>query len=138
MDEVKIAKILFWVNLLPAIVASIVAFYMAIESLNFQLRPGEHKSPTDYSAVFYFCLLVSGIFCEVVYYSKSKSIEYALKRTGWVYSILINIIFIALYIWMYITSGPVTIFFLCIYPIAFLVLSCIALKKTYQQKDIEI
>jgi hypothetical protein len=112
----QIANTLFWINLLPALVACCAGSFFLITSLN---QPEGLILPIS---------LIPGLYCEWIYYKQRSDQEYLTRRFGWVYSIVLNTICIIFFIGCLFGSDVRIMAVLGIYPLGFLITSCIALS----------
>lgn len=122
----RIANTLFWINLLPALVACCVSSFFLLVSLT---HPEGLGLPM---------FLIIGLYCEWIYYKQRTDGEYLIKKFGWIYSIVINIIWIVFYIGCLFGRDVRIMAILGIYPLAFLIASCYALMFIKKLKLIGI
>jgi len=126
----RIANRLFWINIVPSVVASIIsvlALFFAI--VNF-------KEGSFYAAI----LLSFGLFCEWIYNKQRLSSEYVVKPIGWIYSIAVNIVFLVPYISMLFAddTGVRPMAIIGLYPLSFLFVSLYALLEIQKlNKNVE-
>jgi len=83
-------------------------------------------------------MLAFGIFCEWIYYKQKNDSEFAIKKWGWIYSIIINLFFVAAYISMLFSTEFKENWFIIImtiYPLSFLIASSVALKATFKIEE---
>jgi hypothetical protein len=111
----RIANTLFWINLVPALVACCVSSFFLLVSLN-------HPEGLTWPL-----FLILGIYCEWLYHKQRTNQEYLIKKFGWIYSIIINIIWITFYVASLFAPDVRIMAILGIYPLCFLIASCFGL-----------
>jgi hypothetical protein len=120
---IKIAKTLFYINLLPAILGIVMIVVMLIF-----ISTGHFT----YMNLFRNLLLIAGVFCEWIYLKKFRFPENSINKAGWIYSIILNVIFILYYIVCFMLNDPLAWPLLMAgYPLLFLVASCYALQRSW-------
>lgn len=120
---IKIARTLFYINLLP----SILGIVMIVVMLIFISTAGHFS----WMNVFRCLLLIAGIFCEWIYLKKFRFPKNSTKTEGWIYSIILNAMFILYYIVCPLIKDPLTWpLAMAIYPLFFLITSGYALKRS--------
>jgi len=120
----RVANALFWINLLPALVACCVSAFFLLISLT---HPEGLALPL---------FLILGLYCEWIYYKQRTDQEFLMKKFGWIYSIVINIIWVVFYVGCLFVSDVRTMAIFGIYPLAFLITSCYALTLIKKLKSI--
>lgn len=117
----KIARWLFYINLLPSIIGIVMVVVMLIF-----ISVGHFT----YMNLFRTILLIAGVFCEWVYFKIFRSVGNPRQKKSWTYSIVLNVLFISYYILDPFTKeslGWPLIMAVC--PLLFLIASCYALQR---------
>jgi len=125
----KTAKWLFYINLLPSILGVVMVVVMPIFTFSGHFT---------YMNLFRSLLFIAGVFCEWVYLKIFRPFEYFTEKTGWIYSIILNGVFILYYIINNLSKDYLTWpLIIAVYPLGFLIASCYALQK-YRNIEREI
>jgi hypothetical protein len=114
----KIARQLFWINLLPSIVASAIFLF----SFFFLVSSG-FKDTSAWLGIS----LGPGVAAQFVYYKQMVDDDFTKTSWGWWYSMILNALIIVGYI-VSIFVIPSSSWFLIIYPIFFFSNSCAGLQ----------
>ena len=89
-----------------------------------------------YMNLFRDLLLTAGVFCEWLYFRIFRSFENAKAKTSWIYSIILNIVFI-----LYYTIDPKDPLkwplAMALYPVFYLMASCYALLTLHKPENFE-
>ena len=118
-ETTKIARQLFWINLLPAIVASLIFIYSFFYLIVYGFKD---------DAAWLGISLGPGVAAQFVYYNQMIDAGFAQKRWAWWYSIILNAIIIVIYL-VGIFIAPSSGWFLIIYSIFFFSNSCAGLQS---------
>jgi drug/metabolite transporter (DMT)-like permease len=113
---------LYRINLLPGLLAAIMIGYAIY-------TPGTFFGSWGWQSIGTTVLIITGTLCEGVYFVLYKKEEYTHKKYLWVYSIIVNSLFIASYLATLVTGKFSPIVLLVAYPGYFLYKSCMALKN---------
>ena len=115
----KIAKWLFFINLVPALLAGVVTI------LTFtNLVLSRFKSIYDWVLI---ALLLLGLMAQYIYYQQMTNTDHVINPSGWKYSIIINIFFIIGHLANFIRN-PSLVILMVVYPAIFLAISIKGLK----------
>lgn len=123
-EAAQIAKTLFWVNLAPAAVAGATFIFFLFNML----------LHADYEIIGLLISLIIGIFAEFIYYRQFTDADYTEKTFGWVYSIVVNVLFIVFQVIISI-NFPSALILIIIYPAIFLIQSYRGLMIIRKNKE---
>lgn len=129
IKSTRIARWLFFINLAPTIIAG-VAIILIFDKLKL----------SQFESVFYWLvmsLMLSGITVQYVYYQQMTNTDHVRNPYGWLYSIVINMLFIISYAVNFFRN-PSLPELMVIYPVVFLTLSIKGLRliKHYEASHI--
>jgi len=115
----NIARWLFFINLIPTVIAGGVIFI----TFN-KLEQNSFRNIYDWIVL---SLMLSGIALQYIYYRQTTNTDNVLNPVGWVFSIIVNAIFIVSYLVRFF-SAPSFGALMIVYPAAFLVCSVKGLR----------